>query len=337
MAKATKLTLTQLATFAGSYVASTSQANDTYTVSTDNVMKAVDKIGKQVILDQHYEDKLSNLDAEDLPLGKTIEEMFIDLAMPSLYGSTGTNPGSKDDENAGIEGAKENVPYYPNFEDCAYSYPLGTWKVSITRPYDYVESGCNSEEAAGRVIADIVGGLQKTASLTRFNFKKQLLANLISKAVTAGCKQEIAKPVDALTAEAFIKAVKQAVRDASYPNEGNCLAGANITIGSAEGLDLYILKDVAPVLEVDALAGCFNQDKLALPASIIEVDTFGNDASGAYAVLVDNRVVKFHRTYLAVRSKENAEGDWVKFVRHENDTAFLSKYGYVKVFLPKSE
>ena len=54
MAKATKLTLTQIASFGGSYVASTKQANTTFTASYDNLMGAIDKIGKQVIVDQNY-------------------------------------------------------------------------------------------------------------------------------------------------------------------------------------------------------------------------------------------------------------------------------------------
>lgn len=337
MAKQTKLTLSSVASLGTAYVKAENQGNTTFTATYDNIQGAVDKIGKTVVIDQVYEDKLAHLDAEDLPLGKNVEEYFMDLGLGSIYGAGQSNPGVQDDTNAGVEGAKENIPYFPNFEDVAYSYKLGMWKISVARPLNYIQSGCNSEEAAGRVIADIVGGLQKSASMHRYAFKKQLLANAISKAITAGCVTELPKPVDTQTAEAFIKAVKDAVRDASFPNEGNCLAGSGICIGSAPELDLYVLKDVPSSLEVDAWAGAFQENRLALPATVRELDSFGDDESGTYALLVDPRGIKFYRTFLEVLSGVNKEGAWFKSVRHEDDTAFISLYTFIRVFKPKAE
>ena len=140
----------------------------------------------------------------------------------------------------------------------------------------------------------------------------------------------LAKPVDTSTGEAFIKAVKNAVEDASFVTEGTSLAGT--TIGASEGLKLYILKGIKSSLDVDTLAGAFNQDKLAIPAEIKEIDGFGDADSKVYAVLVDARGIKLHNNYRAVRETLVGSEDYRNFWLHNQDTLFVSQHTFIKVF-----
>ena len=78
-------------------------------------------------------------------------------------------------------------------------------------------------------------------------------------------------------------------------------------------------------------------DELAMPAEIKVVDDFGTvtgqtDSKKVYAVLVDERGLKLHNGYMASRYKENADGDFVNYVRHFEDTAFISKSTFIRVF-----
>ena len=100
-----KMTIADLQTKVASYVAAAKQAG-AWTATTDNKFKLIDKIGKIVRLDGSYIDKLPEFDGEELPLGKTIEEYFVDLIAPSDY-----------DEN----GADNDAPAYPSVENAAYS------------------------------------------------------------------------------------------------------------------------------------------------------------------------------------------------------------------------
>ena len=312
-----KMTISGLQTLAQKYVAAAKQAG-TWTNSSNNLYKAIDKIGKMVMLDGQFIDKLPELDGDELPLGKTIEEYFIDLTLPEAYSDITTEAG------------KDKAPALPTVENCSYSYSLGREKIKTTVPYDNVERAARSVEDASNMITKILERLGNSYEMFKFAAKKQLLGNAADKAVTAKLVTTIAKPVDTATSEAFIKQIKQDVETASFPNEGG-LNGS--LIGAAPELVLYVKKGVMPIVEVDALAGAFNEGRLAIPAKIKVVDDFGTMTNtDVYAILVDPRGIKLHRDYHAIRQSENADGDFINYVDHSEHTGFISKNVFIKAY-----
>ena len=146
--------------------------------------------------------------------------------------------------------------------------------------------------------------------------------------------KEIAVPSDTSSSEAFIEQVKKDVEVASDLSEGHSLNGN--TLGATEGLALIVKQGVMPVVEVEAIAGAFHEQKLALPAEVIVVKDFGSDASGAFAILMDKRGARLHNTYRAVREQQNASGDFLNIFYHTEDTAFISRNTFVRVYKPVS-
>lgn len=321
-----KMTIADLQSAMATYVASAKQAG-AWTKSNDNLIKAIDKIGKTIQINGVYADKLPELEGDELPLGKTIEEYFIDLTMPETYSDITT------------EGAKDDVPALPAVEDVCYNYTLGRQKVKTTVPFDNLERAFNSDAGAAAAITDISAKLQNSVDMTKYQMKKQLLGNVATKALAIKASvPDVYKlmpvPVDTETSEAFITAIKQAAEDASFAHQGGL---GNRLIGAAPELKLYVKKGVMPIVEVEALAGAFNSEKLALPASVTVVDDFGTITGGTsgkqvYAILIDPRGVKLHEGYNASRYKENADGDFVNYVRHFEETGFISKSTFVRVF-----
>ena len=180
------------------------------------------------------------------------------------------------------------------------------------------------------MITKILERLGNSYEMFKFAAKKQLLGNAADKAVTAKLVATIAQPTNTATAEAFIKQIKQDVESASFPNEGGLNASL---IGAAPELVLYVKKGVMPVVEVDALAGAFNEGRLAIPAKVKVVDDFGTMTNtGVYAILVDPRGIKLHRDYHAIRQSENADGDFINYVDHSEHTGFISKNTFIKVY-----
>ena len=315
-----KMTISGLQTAMASYVAAAKQAG-AWSASTNNFVGLLDKIGKQVTIDGGFYDKLPELDGDELPLGKTIEEWFIDLTLPVAYSDVTT------------DGAQDNVPALPTVESVAYSYSLGRQKVKTTVPFDNFERAMINAQESANLGAKILERLNNSYELTKYAIKKQLIGNAIDKAVTASSVSTIAVPVDTATREAFIKQVKKDIEAAQFAHMGNCLAGANCLIGGSPELVLYMKKGIMPDLEVDTLAGAFNREDLAIPCKIKIVDDFGTMTnSSAFAVLVDPRGTKTHNGYNALRSKENADGDFINFVRHFEVTGFISKYAYIKAY-----
>lgn len=321
-----KMTVAQLQSAMKTYVDSAKQGA-AWTASTNNMAGLLDKIGKTITIDGLYNDKLSILEGSELPLGKTIEEWFMDLTLPEVM--TGNNA---------TEGAKDIIPALPSVESVVYNYTLGRQKIKTTIPYDNLERAFCSSEDAANAITKISEKLQNSYDLTRYYEKKQLLGNAIDlclKKDSDEVRVSIAVPSTTETAEAYIQQVKEDVEAASFAHEGG-LNGA--LIGAAPELVLFIKKGVMPAVEVKALAGSFQKDELAIPARIVVVDDFGNipeaTANGynVFAFLADVRGIKLHNGYNATRTAPNADGDFMNIVRHFEDTGFVSKYTYMKAY-----
>ena len=308
-----KMTISELEQFTKTYVAAAKQAG-TWTASTDNLLKLQDKIGKQITLDGTFQDKLPEMSGEELPLGKTIEEYFIDLTLPTAFDATG---------------ADNDKPAYPSVEDVAYCYTLGRKKIKTTVPYDNVERAAISADDAASMTGKIMERLQNSESLYEYNLKKQLLGNMVDKA--AANATVVALPNTTENAEKAIIAIKSAVEDASFAHEGDSLT-AGALIGASPELVLYVKKGFMPQVEVNAFAGAFNKADLAIPASIKVVDDIPSTDTKVWGVLVDPRGIKLHPGYKAMRSHENADGDFINYVLHTEFTGFISKYTFVRVF-----
>lgn len=308
-----KMTMSELQEFTKTYVAAAKQAG-TWTASTDNLLKLQDKIGKQITLDGTFQDKLPELSGDELPLGKTIEEWFVDLTLPSAFDATG---------------ADNDKPAYPSVEDVAYCYTLGRKKIKTTVPYDNVERAALSADDAASMTGKIMERLQNSESLYEYNLKKQLLGNLADKA--AANATVVALPNTTENAEKAIIAIKSAVEDASFAHEGDSLT-AGALIGASPELVLYVKKGFMPQVEVNAFAGAFNKADLAIPASIKVVDDIPSTDTKVWGILVDPRGIKLHPGYKAMRSHENADGDFINYVLHTEFTGFISKYTFVRVF-----
>ena len=313
-----KMTMSELEQFTKTYVAAAKQAG-TWTASTDNLLKLQDKIGKQITLDGTFQDKLPELSGDELPLGKTIEEWFVDLTLPSAFDATG---------------ADNDKPAYPSVEDVAYCYTLGRKKIKTTVPYDNVERAALSAEGAANMTGKIMERIQNSESLYEYNLKKQLLGNMADKAVAANASAVVALPSTTENAEKAIIAIKKAVEDASFAHEGDSLT-AGALIGASPELVLYVKKGFMPEVEVNAFAGAFNKADLAIPASIKVVDDIPSTDTKVWGVLVDPRGIKLHPGYKAMRSHENADGDFINYVLHTEFTGFISKYTFVRVFKTK--
>lgn len=308
-----KMTIEGLETFVKTYVAAGKQAG-AWVSSTDNLLKLQDKIGKQITLDGSFQDKLPELSGDELPLGKTIEEWMIDLTLPTDFDATG---------------ADNDKPAYPTVEDVAYSYTLGRKKIKTSVPYDNVERAALTAEGAATMTGKIMERIQNSQSLYEYNLKKQLLANMVDKA--AGNATVVALPNTTENAEKAIIAIKSAVEDASFAHEGDSLT-AGALIGASPELVLYVKKGFMPQVEVNAFAGAFNKADLAIPATIKVVDDIPCTDAKVWGVLIDPRGVKLHTGYKAMRSHENADGDFVNYTLHSEFTGFISKYTFVRVF-----
>ena len=67
------------------------------------------------------------------------------------------------------------------------------------------------------------------------------------------------------------------------------------------------------------------------------VDKFGNDANDVYAILIDRRIARLHPIYMSVKEQLNGAGDFVNYFLHTENTAFIGKNCFVKIYKNVSE
>lgn len=311
------LTIETLKTAAAAYVDATKQLQTEFAPTVDDFTKTVCKIGEMTTLYLPHVDKLPELSGDNLPFGETIEEFMVNDFLPSDFSYQ--------------DGAPKKNATRATFAEAVYSYPMKEqlWELGVPRnQFRRVSLG---ERSFGDLIASTLSTLDSSANAWNYAAKRQLLGNAaLEAAKIASLKTEIAKPTDTATGEAFIKAVKACVEVASDMNNGNL---AQHTAAAAPSLTLYIMQGVMPSIEVDTMAGAFNEAKLAIPATVKTVLDFGTASdSGVYAILVDNRAIKLHDDILTVTSDYEGRMDQDNFYRHQKQTGFISKYGYIHVF-----
>ena len=155
-----------------SYVSEAKQAG-AWSGTTEQITGLLNKIAKSVQFDGLFEDKLPELDGENLPLGKTIEEYYQDLNAVLDYNNYFADPS-----NAAQDALK---PYYPQYESPVYNYSLGKKIIPTTMPYDTFEAASVNAEVAAELANTVIKRLYDSFAVFKYDCKKQGLANLVAK------------------------------------------------------------------------------------------------------------------------------------------------------------
>ena len=311
-------TITALETAAKNYVDATKQLQGTFTPTVDDFTKTVCKIGEMKTLYLPHIDNLPEMNGDNLPFGETIEEFMVNDFLPETF--------------TYVDGAPKKNAKRATFDEAVSSsaLPEQLWELGVPRSqFQRVSLG---QRSFTDLVSSTLMTLDSSANAWNYAAKRRLLGNAAKAAVTAGLVSTKAKPDNTADGEQFIKEVKKCVEIASDMNDSNL---AKHTAAAAPSLTLYIKQGVIPSLEVDTMAGAFNKAELAIPAKVKTVLDFGEisgEDAGAYAILVDDRAIKLHDDILMVTSDYDGRMNQDNFYRHQKQTGFISKYGYIHVF-----
>ena len=288
------------------------QSAENFTAVINDTTGLVEKCMDQICLNQLFTDKLPELDGDEKEFGAYVEEYGMGLLVPKAATSL-------------VDGQSYGVPYYaPAVQGTFHSWKLPEYIVAGSTSYNKYKSSMKSPEAYSAFVSSVLKQMIDSYNQARYEEKKELLG---WAANNVAVKQILAKPVDTVSGEAFIKAVKNIAEDASFARDIT-VGEKTITLGAAEGLTLYLNKGIMSSLEVDTLAGAFNKEDLAMPVTIKVVD-FGATGMGtnqAYGLIVDNRAIKLFPNRNTVGEDVNAYHDFVTVSRHVIDTPFVSKF-----------
>ena len=367
-----KLSLAELQALVGSAVTAAKLSNDTFSVTRDNIVGLVDKIGKIHTIDTIYAiDKLAMFDGEYMSFGKTVEEWSADLILPEAYDSTGANA---------------LAPHVSTFRPNFYSYTIGRKVIKQTLRNNDIERAVHFEEQMAQIVAIMVKRIQDSMAAYRYQVKREMLGKFIGLceyemdatnatsyaisthfAVNALVKNGspavvgiVVKDIPATNTDAWADKIadgsiilldlvtgiaipedtstgeafiKQVKADVEKAQDISEGSSLNgNTLGAVEGLVLIVKQNVLPSLEVDTYAGAFNESRVVAPTEVIVVKDFGSADADYYAVLMDRRAMRLHNTYDATRENFNGDGDFTNLFRHTEDTGAISRNCFIKVY-----
>ena len=165
-----KLSLPELKAYVATVVTEAKVSNASFSVTRDNIVGLVDKIGKIITLDTNLAiDKLAIFDGEYLSFGKTIEEWQADLIMVQ----------SKDDD-----GANCLAPSVSTFRPAFYSYTLGKKIIKQTIRNNDIERAVHFVEQFNEIVAMQVKRLSDSMAQYRYACKRGMLGRFIGLALS---------------------------------------------------------------------------------------------------------------------------------------------------------
>lgn len=283
----------------------------------------IHKIGLTILQTKSFENKLKRFKSGTILSEQDIEEIFVDQ-FRTAEGSYDKNGGV---ETGGIHPFKrrtyQDVKVYYHRMNRQDKYVITLSKIDVIRAF-------RSQATLDAFITAQLNSLYTGAEYDEFIHMKKLFAEAIADTNTEGQKTmttyevpEIDGTVD--KAKTFIRTVKKAVKDMEYPSTLYNPAGVK-TMSKPSELVMFVNKDVAVHMDVDFYAQIFGPEYAKLPVTVVELDNFGNDDTGTYALICDKDWFKVYDTLNEFEELKNPEGLYTNYWLHIWQILSYSKF-----------
>lgn len=123
----------------------------------------------------------------------------------------------------------------------------------------------------------------------------------------------------------FIRTVKKAIKDVQYPSTLYNPAHVK-TLTKPSNLVLFINKDIPAHVDVDLYSSIFGADYAKLGVEVVELDNFGKDDNGTYALLCDKNWFKVYDTKNEMTQLFNPDGLYTNYWLHIWQVLSYSKF-----------
>lgn len=281
-------------------LASYAQALKDYPVIMNKwVNVLVNKIGLTVIKNKMWNNKLAEFQRGDLPVGSTIEEIFVDVVKAKTYTE---EPASN---NLGDVFAvnKPDVKVRFHIVNSQLVYPISISKVNILQAF-------NNLPAFEDFLSKVFESVYASANLDEYLQTKQLIKFY---ATNSNINRFFDVAVSAVSDEATAKALATKIR--AYSNKLEFMSNkynyAGVTTHTPkEDQVLLINTDTEAFMDVNVLAYAFNMEKAdpsAIVSKVVTLDDFGDESDTAtQAILVDRDWFMIYSQLYQMEEQNNA-------------------------------
>ena len=261
-------------------------------VRNEFMTKLVRRIVETQIEGKVYNNKLEQLEGEDVPLGYSIQDLYVNPAKGRKF--------NVEDFAGLLQKYEADVKQQFLTVNMDLQYP-----VTITRAK--LKNAFVSWGALESFITGITNSLFSGANIDQYNYTKYLVANAFRNGHTVN--KVITAPTTEATAKTFVKEARAlALNFAEASSEYNAWKKVNtddtkalVTWTDMQDIVFMVRNDVLAELDVDVLAVSFNMDKATLMGKIIGVRNFDimsdngtkvYDGSSILGIMCDRRWFK---------------------------------------------
>lgn len=301
-------------------IATIGQAFETYSVVYNEFCEAlINKIGKTIINQKMYENRLKRFKSGSVTSPHDVEEIFIEMAKAEgTYDKDGKNPlGRRTNPDVKVIYHRQNRQDY---------YAISIGDIDFVRVF-------RSESTLDTFIKGMINSVYSADERDEFLCMKNLLATYKNKAKTGSgyFDYEISDLNGAESKEGwareFVKGVRKAVMDLTTDISTEYNVAGVETISDASKLVLFVHKDVLVEADVEMLAKAFHQSNtdLKVVPTIIPMADFG-ELTDTYALMVDEDWFRVFDTLLHMEPQRNAQGLFTNYFYHHHQILSASTF-----------
>lgn len=287
------------------------------TIQNDFITALVDRIGLVVIRNVSLNNPLKKFKKGTMPLGRTIEEIFVDITKAKKY-------DAEDSENTVFKREIPNVKTLFHERNRQDFYEQTIQDESLKTAFI---SWGNFEG----FLAGIINAIYNSAEVDEYKYMIMLVDNYYSKGLFTIVPVSDPSSSDA-NAREFVKKVRATVGRMTLPmgtRDFNSLAVH--TRSHTNGLHLLIDADLEAQVDVDVLARAFNMDKSDFIGNVTVIDGFAS--SGLEAVLIDEDFYMVYDNLLKMETIRNPKGLYWNYFYHVWQTLSVSRFANAVAFV----
>lgn len=284
------------------------------TAKNEFITVLTNQIGKQIYLNQVYKNPFSFMNCGQLPFGKSVEMVFVDLIKSKNFNE---NFGTEDTKVGSLlsrEDMSDKVKVSYFTENYRHKY-----KISISD--EQLKGAFRDANGLQNLINMILVTPINSKEFDQYLLCKQALCNAViqSETITGYATMDENKQAKILT-----KKVRTYVEKFKFMSD-NFNAGGVHTFTRPEDVVVFVTPETKALLDVELLASSFNMDKAKLMARIVTIDSFtklnattsGGKGSGQHgdveedtkclAVVCDKKLIQNYGTLNTSESIRNPE------------------------------
>lgn len=295
-------------------------------IRNEFISNIVDRIGKVVIKYKSYKNPLRMFKKGDFPLGRTIEEIWIDIATEKKFNPQESVTKVFEQEIPDVKALFHEI----NRE--------GFYKQTIQNAW--LEKAFTSWSDFDKFVAGVMNALYAGDEISEFEYMKLLIANFHEKELFA---ETVVGEVNETNVRPFVRKLKGLSNKIEFPSRNYNAQGV---MQATSKSDQYVIIDAMTDADIDTevLASAFNMDKVTFLGHKIVIDEFppvvSEDGtvtpSNLVAVLVDKDWYMVYDKLYRTTNLFNPEGLYWNYWLHHHQLLSTSQFSNALAFVKEA-